>query len=75
MAAKTFGTLFRSKDQQEGLLRGKEGEVGGGVEQRDKLFWRTWLVGSYIVEMKNCTLLVIGDGMLPSIGYTLIYMG
>jgi len=25
MAAKTFGTLFRSKDQQEGLLRGKEG--------------------------------------------------
>ena len=32
-------------------------------------------MGSYIVEMKNCTLLVIGDGMLPSIGYTLIYMG
>jgi len=25
--------------------------------------------------MKNCTLLVMGDGMLPSIGYTLIYMG
>ena len=51
-------------------------------ERREK--WGGWterqvvlenLTSGKLVEMKNCTLLVMGDGMLPSIGYTLIYMG
>ena len=48
------------------------GGRSGGVEQRDKL---KNLTSGKLVEMKNCTLLVMGDGMLPSIGCTLIYMG